>query len=464
MKLQTLYKLLFVITTLVLLSCNDTLDKLGFTIQPGNDRVMVGTDTLILTSKTVKVDSVFSKTKYPILGEYIDPIFGTVRSDYVGEFYYPETMSFKEGANIDSVMLTISYTSILGDSLAPMQLAVYKVKERLPRGNKYTNFDPLPKVDMTTPLGKQIFTGRNNTYRTEVYQSGTALEEIKIYEINTALPKSIGQSFLDEYKKPDHGALQNVDTFNDFFPGVYVTTDFGNSTILNVNLTSLKVFYNYLDKGGSSTQQDTIRTEEWRLNITPEVTQINHISNDNSHLLSDDAEGTYVKSPAGVNTEIHFPISQLSDKLKNSALNQAKMIVYALPEVNEHEMVKLSPPDHLLLINKDSVKTFFENGMLPNNINSFIATFDANSYSYNFGNISTLVNYYNKLHRDDSSKPLDQTFQLIPVDATIVTEGASYYSQGSQRVTAVYNQMKPSAVMLDNRTGKLRLDVIYSSF
>lgn len=464
MKLQTLYKLLFVFTILVFMSCNDTIDKLGFTIQPGNDRVTVGTDTLILTSRTVKVDSVYSKTKYPILGEYIDPVFGTVRSDYVGEFYYPETMSFKQGAEIDSVMLTISYTSILGDSLAPMQLAVYKVKERLPRGNRYTNFDPTPKVDMSAPLGKQIFTGRNNTYRTEIYQSGTAYEEIKIYEINTALPKSIGQSFLDEFLKPNHGALQNVETFNDFFPGVYVTTDFGNSTILNVNLTSLKVFYSYLDKGGSSTKQDTTRTEEWRLNITPEVTQINHISNDNSQLLANDGEGTYIKSPAGVNTEIFFPISQLSDKLDNSALNQAKMIVYALPEVNEQETVKLSPPENLLLINKDSVKTFFEQSMLPNNVNSFFATFDANSYSYNFGNISALVNHYNKLNRDDPNSPLDQTFLLIPIDATIVTDGGSYYSSGSQSITAVYNQMKPAAVMLDNRVGKLRLDVIYSSF
>lgn len=460
MKLQTISKILFLIAAVVLMSCNDTLDKLGFTIQPDNDRITVGADTLILTSKTVKVDSVFSKTKYPILGEYIDPVFGTVRSDYVGEFYYPDIMSFKDDAEIDSVMLTVSYTSILGDSLSPMQLAVYKVKDRLPRGKNYTNFDPRPLVDMTEPLGRQIFTGRNNTYRTEIYQSGTSYQEIKIYEINTMLPKSIGQSFLDEYRKPEHGALKNVDSFNDFFPGVYITTDFGNSTILNVNLTSLRVFYKYTDKGGSSQKTDTIRSQEWRLNITPEVTQINQVSTDNSHLLTNDANGTYVKSPAGVNTEIFFPISQLATTSTNVALNQAKMMVYAMPEVKEDEKVKLSPPDYLLLVNRDSVKTFFENRKLPDNITSYIATFDSDTYSYSFGNVSSLVNYYTKANRADSSKPLDQTFQLIPVDATITTNSYT----GAQEVTAVYNQMKPAAVMLDNRAGKLRLDIIYSSF
>ncbi|MEA4903579.1 MAG: DUF4270 family protein, partial [Petrimonas sp.] len=252
MKLQTLYKLFFVVVVTVFASCVDTLDKIGFTIQPENDRVSVGTDTLKLLSRTIQVDSVFSRTKYPILGEYIDPVFGNIRSEYVGEFYYPENQAFKDGAIIDSVRMTVSYSSIIGDSLAPMRLAVYKVIEELPKNKDYTNFDPKTKSDMSAPLGTKTFTGRNNTYRTETYYSGNTTQTIKIYEIFTKLPKSIGEDFLNEYKKPDHGMLKNTDTFREFFPGLYVTTNFGNSTILNVNLTSLNIFYKYLDPKGSS--------------------------------------------------------------------------------------------------------------------------------------------------------------------------------------------------------------------
>jgi len=460
MKLQTLYKLLFIAIVAVLASCVDTLDKIGFTIQPENDRVSVGTDTLYVSSRTIQVDSVFSRTKYPILGEYIDPVFGSIRSEYVGEFYYPENQSFKDGAVIDSVRLTVSYTSIIGDSLAPMRLAVYKVTEELPKNKNYTNFDPRTKTDMSAPLGTKTFTGKNNTYRTETYYIGNTTQTVKIYEIYTELPKSIGQSFLDEFKKPDHGELKNTDTFRKFFPGLYITTNFGNSTILNVNLTSLNIFYKYLDPKGSSEKTDTIRTSEFRLNITPEVTQINHIQNNNDQLLTPNDKGTFIKSPAGVNTEVIFPISEIYSKLTNRSLNQARLMVYALPEANQDEKVKLSPPDHLLLVNKDSLKGFFENRRLHDNVTSFYASFDKETYSYNFGNIAAMINYYKRQKKE----AFDLTYYLVPVDITFTTTGSSYYSSGTSTPTAIYNQMKPSAVMLENKPEKLKLDIIYSSF
>ena len=99
MKRKSLINGLFLIFAAMLtFSCNDTLDQVGFTIQPGKDRLELGVDTLNLQARTVQVDSVYSRTKYPVLGEYKDPLFGTIRSSYVGEFYFPEGAGFKEGA------------------------------------------------------------------------------------------------------------------------------------------------------------------------------------------------------------------------------------------------------------------------------------------------------------------------------------------------------------------------------
>lgn len=456
MKLQTLYKLLLVAIVPLFASCVDTLDKVGFTIQPENDRVSVGTDTLKLSSRTIQVDSVFSKTKYPILGEYIDPVFGTIRSEYVGEFYYPENQTFKDGAIIESVRLTVSYSSIIGDSLAPMRLAVYKVNKELPKNQNYTNFDPTTRADMSAPLGTQLFTGRNNTYRIETYYSANTPQSVRVYEIHTELPKSIGQSFLDEYKKPNRGAFKNTDTFRKFFPGLYITTNYGNSTILDVNLTSLNIFYKYLDPKGSSEKTDTIRTAEFRLNITPEVTQINHIQNNNDKLLAPNDKGTFVKSPAGVNTEITFPISKIYSELTTRSLNQARFMVYAIPEASQDEKVKLSPPDYLLLVNKDSLQNFFKNRKLYDNVTSFYAPFNRDTYSYNFGNIAAMINYYKRQKKE----AFDLIYCLVPVDISF----AAGSSQGAPVPTAIYNQMKPSAVMLENKPEKLKLDIIYSSF
>ena len=123
MKLTSTYKALIVTFVAILtLSCNDTLDQVGFTIQPDKDRLEVGIDTLHMQARTVRVDSMFAKTKYPVLGEYIDPVFGSVKSDYLGEFYFPEGTGFEAGADIDSVRVVVSYSMMMGDSLAPMEL------------------------------------------------------------------------------------------------------------------------------------------------------------------------------------------------------------------------------------------------------------------------------------------------------------------------------------------------------
>ena len=62
---------------------------------------------------------------------------------------------------------------------------------------------------------------------------------------------------------------------------------FGNSTILSADMTSLFIYYKYNDVKGSSTGQDTIRTGVFKLNNTPEVRQINHIESNNIELLKD---------------------------------------------------------------------------------------------------------------------------------------------------------------------------------
>ena len=454
MKFKSLYKSLTIaFVALLSISCNENLDQLGFTLQPKQDRLEVGVDTMVLQAKTIAIDSIYAKTQYPVLGEYSDPVFGSLKSEYIGEFYFPEGVKFHDGAAIDSVRVQLAYTSMMGDTLSPMNLSVYKVTKSLKGISNYSHIDPTEYADMTEPFGRQTFTGKNSTYRTEVTSSGSS---IKVYEINVKLPNSLGQSFLDEYKKPGNGQLVNPDKFRQFFPGLYFTTDFGKSTIINVSLTSLLVHYKYEDKGGSSTGKDTIRTATMRLHITPEVTQINHIQNKNEKLLQDNPDYTYLKSPAGVMTEITFPLSEMNDKLKSQALNLANFTLYAIPD--ENAMIKLTPPNYLLLVNKDSLSGFFENKKLKDDITCFLSgEFNSSTYSYSFGNISMMINHYNELNKDKL------TYYLIPVDATFVTQ-QDMYGNINKTLTTIGHQMWPTAAMLDKREGNLKLDMIFSNF
>jgi hypothetical protein len=457
MKFKYLHKVLIIaLIAVAAIACNDMLDEIGFTQQPERDRVGVGVDTLEVGARTVLVDSMFARTRFPVLGEYIDPVFGSIKSEFIGGFFLPNGAGFTEGANIESVEVILSYTTMIGDSLAPMQLSVYQVNRSLSGLESVTNIDPTEFADMSAPIGTAQFTGRNAIFRTEV----AGFETFRVFEIPVRLPTSIGEDFLAEYLKPGHGNLANNDVFNEFFPGLYFTTTFGNTTIISVSTTSLFVHYNFLDRGGSSTGQDTIRTNALRLNITPEVTQVNRVQTNSDRLLLPSDERTFVKSPAGVNTRLTFPMSQVYDKLQDRALNLADFAVFAMPDAMADVTVRLNPPSHLLLIHADSLSGFFERRRMPDNRTSFLSNqFDAQTFTYRFGNISAMFNHY--LQEGDGE---DLEFYLIPVAPVFTTTGATMWSPGQQILTGLHNQMWPTAVILDKRRGSMRVGLIYSDF
>jgi len=331
-----------------------------------------------------------------------------------------------------------------------------------------TNIDPSQYADMSAPLGEQLFTGSNSIFRLETIQAGMGVETIRVYEIPVRLPTQIGEDFLAEYLSPNRGMMANTDLFNEFFPGLYFTTTFGSSTLISVASTSLFVHYHYLDKGGSSTQQDTIRTNALRLNITPEVTQVNTVQTNSQHLTDsthplfrDDV--TFVKSPAGVKTEVVFSIrGEMFENLQRHALNLADFSVFAMPDAMDHIAVRLNPPQHLLLIHRDSLAAgFFERRMMPDNRTSFLSSaFDTQTFSYRFSNISAMINHYLQVYDQEFDLP----YFLIPVEATTVMTGGSMWHPGTPTLTAIHNQMWPTAVMLDKRPGSMRLSLVYSDF
>ena len=473
MKFSYLHKSLIIAALIVLaFACDDSLADVGLNQLPGHDRVLVGVDTLDyrhgLTARTVPMTDVFARTRRPVLGEYIDPMFGEIKSSFIGNFFLPHGAGFPvtEGADatsieIDSVRVVLSYTTFMGDSLAPMRLAVFPALKSLRNLENMTNVDLEAEGYVNTfaaPLGYETFTGRNRVFREEHITTSMGIQSIRVFDIPVKFPDEIGiplgESFLAEYLKPGHGMMANVDLFNEFFPGLYFTTTFGSSTLIQVTSTSLFVHYHYLDVGGSSTQQDTIRTNALRLNITPEVTQVNTVQTISDDLLEPSEEFTFVKSPAGVKTEIVFPISQVYDKLQHQVLNLADFTVFAMPI--EDSRVRLAPPMHLLLINSDSLDGFFERRRLPDNRTSFLSErFDAQTFSYRFSNISAMINHFNQ----QIDGPYDLTFYLIPVEVVMTMQGGT---PGVQTLSAIQNQMWPAATMLDKRRGSLRLSLVYS--
>ena len=433
----------------LLYSCDDSLKNLGFTIQPDIDRITVGTDSLFVKAKTVSVESLlpngmFAKTKKPVLGKYIDPLFGETKADYVGELYYPEGSGFPDDAIIDSVQVAIFYDSWKGDSIAPIGLSVYEVNKALPSGSHFTNFDPTEYVDITAPLGKSFFSAANLEVPKAVRD-----EPGYYHRAFVDLPISIGQRI----KQLSKDKSLDTDSFKEHFRGLYMVTEFGSGAIVTVDHTFLYIHYQYVSKKGSSTQQDTIIAETMVLNTTPEVIQINQIKDKSDQLLEESEEFSYIKSPAGVYTEIHFPFTEKADKINSRALNLAKLRITALPDENANLGHKLYPSPYLLLVNKDDLDDFFKQRKVPDNITSFYAQLDQTTYTYDFGNLATMINHYKK---ENDGKIIDLDYVLVPIDVEISNVGSQ------AQITAIYNQMTPTATTLLKSKAKMKMDLVFS--
>jgi hypothetical protein len=96
----------------------------------------------------------------------------------------------------------------------------------------------------------------------------------------------------------------------------------------------------------------------------------------------------------------------------------------------------------MLLIEPDSIKTFFEKQKTADGKTCFYTTFDPSSYSYTFSNIANLIQY--ALDSEPMIDPL--VLRLVPVDVLYYnySSGYSYYPMDY----AATHYLLPSAVKL----------------
>ena len=140
MKPISLYKALFVTFVAILtVSCNDTLDQLlGF--------LSSQMKTVLAQARYIAAASTHRTSRLDVCENKVPRIrrvyWSGIWIDQVGIYRRilpPSGTTFKEGAVIDSVRAVVSYTTIMGDSLAPMQLSVYEVTKSLEGATDYAH-------------------------------------------------------------------------------------------------------------------------------------------------------------------------------------------------------------------------------------------------------------------------------------------------------------------------------------
>lgn len=463
MKIKTSLALVITLSAIIFMACSDDLGSIGNNIQPDGDDIIVGTDTITFDdgfSATTAYfnDSIYARTIYGMLGEYLDPTFGKVKSDYLCEFFCPEDVAFRDEnkmKSIDSVFLDVQFASFSGDSVSPMGLAVYEVKKSL-KPFFFTSVNPskyLTENDGEKPhlLGQTMFAIQD--VHDTVYSS---VSTAHIKTIPTRLDLSLGNRFYNEWKT-NKETFKNSDKLKEFFKGVYVTTTFGSGSLIEVESTSLVICYTYNLRNAANTA-DSSAVGIFRLQVTPEVIQMNRINNSLPKLEDDRATKTYLKTPAGAYTELTIPLAKILGSVNaGQTINAAELKIKGFTE--EEERLRLIRPSTVLLINKDSLANFFFNRKLHDAKTSFVVSRSA-SNTYDFGNVASIINHYAKIYEGvtDPTKIKDLNYLIIPISVSTSTVN------NTTVITDIYNMMMPRSAILRTDPSNLKMPIIYSKY
>lgn len=463
MKIKHLLNLTLVLFAIAFVSCDDDLDSIGGNIQPGGDNISVYVDTITLTARTVSMeDSIYARSLSGLLGEYNDPVFGKIKSDFLSEFYCPENLSFHEKTTgIDSVFLDMASYAFFGDSITPIGIAAYRIDKEDLEKNFFTNIKPSDYCSMKDLLAQGIFMIKD----VEKYGTG------KRYRFS--LKKSLGDEFLNEWKDSEGKTFKNSDELRKFFKGIYVTTTLGSGSLIDIDNSILQIYYSYTGRNHDDTK-DSTRVGLFRLPTTPEVIQLNRVQNTiPSNLYENGDSHVYLKTPAGVCAEISIPLKDIMDKAKKDGVtNKINSASFNLKGYTEKEEgLNMQRGSNLLFVNKDSLPNYFLKNRMADQKTSYIMTRNATSNSYNFSyanqvetasnNLANMVNHYIDYYKDKETVP-DLKFMVIPISAQwqYVTSG---YTQVAV-YSSVYNLMTPTSTILRTDKDNMKMALIFSSY
>ena len=400
MKLKFLSALLL---ASIIYSCDDTTDGVGDSTIAGGDHIAAGVDVFQAKTRSILADSVYAKTSTAYLGKYTDPQFGEFTADFItqinctDDFEFPETMQ-----EVTDLQLRLYFLEHFGDSLNAMRLQVdtlNTVISEKDRSTHFTSVDPTAYYDKTAkPLAHKAFAARGASVEdsTLVYSpDGFNSSKKTIFWNNIKLPTSLGKFMFEKYKQDKKNYKDASAFIKNVLKGFYVHCTHGDGTILYVDDIQLRMSFTYLVKRPSTGKIDSLANGISVFAATKEVIQANHFANsDRLKELAAETEHTYLKTPAGIFTEVTLPIKEISAKHLNDTLNSVSITFTRLNEKKKDNNFNMGIPKHLLMVRKKDMYNFFEKNETFDGKNSFIATYvdsqeKANTYTY--PNIAPLV-------------------------------------------------------------------------
>jgi len=400
MKLKYLYALLL---TALIYSCDDSTTGIGDSTIAAGDSIPAGIATYNVHTRSILADSVYARTSTAYLGKYTDPQFGEFTADFITQFNCTDNFEFPEDIQeITGLQLRLFYSTFFGDSLNAMRLQVDTLNQIIPEKELnlfYTSVDPTQYYDSNSkPLARKAFAARGASAKDSLIvslNSSGATVTTSYYWQDITLPIALGQQMYDKYKANKENYRDAESFIKNVLKGFYVHCTHGDGTILYIDDMKLHLTFKNLIES-SSGKKDSLVNGGIVFAATKEVIQANRFQNSEQlEELTTETNHTYLKTPAGIFTEVTLPIEEIAEMHQRDTLNAAT-ITFTRYNEQSGSKYQMGIPQYLLMVRKADMYNFFEKNKTFDNKTSFLAQYSgsgesANTYSYT--NIGPLIAY-----------------------------------------------------------------------
>lgn len=458
---------LLAVLLISLSSCKDDVITAGSSILESEDSIIVRADTFSLTSSLVRGGAITATPDSFMLGE-MDNKYGHLHADVLTQLACPIGFKYPQGAVLDSVCIFLYYNHAFGDRNAPLAVNVYAMDRATFAYNEPLLSDTAISTycsleDSTVMIDHPVVVTANRYTDSTYYgTTGTYLPTINL-KLNDTWARKV-------FEANDFSSQQ---AFNELFKGIYLTTEFGGSTLISIMDINMGVYYHFpYERAGVET---VIEEGMQGFYANREVRQLNRYLWQQSDLdnLEQNKDTNFIISPAHIYTQITLPMAAMQGVIMQSLgsrrayVNRARL---SLPVLNYYSGIEAKrtrddwaqPAESMLIIRKGDLEKLFSGDIVLSDsiamyamLQSVTDTLDITTYSYEF-DISTLLTEQLRKNRFETLDML-----LVPITVKTTTTSSSYtvtditYNQ-SLTATEIYSAQHPEH--------NLELEVVYSGF
>ncbi len=480
MKINRVRACLAALSALFMAGCDNNTSTLG--IPSRDEEVFPSYGTFQAYTRSEAMDSVLGNSTRSYLGSIDDPETGTrIRADFAAQFHTFENYSFPkrefmfpddgknhdvEPVKCDSVEIRLYFDSYYGEKNAPLKLEIYQLdKDNVMEENEeyYTDTDLKQYVKAgSLPIATKIFTPEDYNLADAERESSTHSDNVRII-----LPDTLGSQIMNTYYAHPEYFKDSYTFIRKVCPGFLFKIKSGNGSMLSVEASTLNVYFSYYHRE----KRDSLCNGLGRFAATPEVIQSTQFSNDNMQSLVDEENGTYLKTPAGIYTEVQLPVSEIYKGHETDSVSKAQLTFTRYNNTNPSTN-SLGIPMSLLLVRKKDMTSFFKNRSVSDSKSSYTTSYSSTYNTYTFNNICRLISLCQHekkagmavegLSEEEWEQKHPDWNKAVLIPVSISTTSDTY---GNTHQVSVTHDMGMNSIRLQGGPhNPINMQVIYSRF